>query len=108
LDKHGCLVPGCHLSDGVGETEPQTASISIYPNPTSDYLNFYIHAPDRVNDTIIRIIDSNGRLIKEFRANDLSSTFILPVWEWPNGAYWLQLVVEGELVSTEKFLKIGK
>jgi hypothetical protein len=106
LDKLGCLVPGCHLSDDTEESILQAASISIYPNPTSDYLNFYIHAPDRVNAAIIRIIDSNGRLIKAFKANDLSSTFILPIWEWANGAYWVQVVVDGELVSTEKFLKI--
>ncbi len=109
LDKHGCLVPGCHLTDDTEESILQAASINIYPNPTSDYLNFYIHAPNRVNDdATIRIIDSNGRLVNEFKANDLSSTFILPVWEWANGAYWVQVIADGELVSTEKFLKIGK
>jgi hypothetical protein len=108
LDKHGCLVPGCHLSDTAEETNPPAASISIYPNPTSNYLNFYVQAPINVNDANIRIVDSNGRRVKEFKANDLSSTFIIPVWDWADGAYWVQLTVDGKLVSTKKFLKIGK
>lgn len=39
LDEYGCLVPGCHLPNITMEEGMSTVQLSIYPNPTSDYLN---------------------------------------------------------------------
>lgn len=104
LDEYGCLVPGCHLNDAT-EEEPLQAEpeIVIYPNPTSDYLNFLVKAPTPASKATIRIINGEGKLIKELDTNRFDQTFILPLWDWANGVYWLQVVDEGKIVVSKQF-----
>lgn len=109
LDEHGCLVPGCHLSDATEEQAPKTEpNITIYPIPTTDYLNFYINAPTSLKGKFIRIIDTAGRMKMEFKADSFNSTFIVPVWDWASGTYWAQLVSGNKIVSTEVFIKTSQ
>ncbi len=107
LDQYGCLVPGCQLSDAVEEEQPQSEiSLSIYPNPTSDYLNFYVNAPNPASGATIRIINAEGGLVREFKTGSFDQTFIVPVWDWASGAYWLQYSIDGSVAQSEKFIKL--
>lgn len=36
--------------------------------------------------------------------NTFNTTYTLPVWQWPPGVYFLQLLHEGVLVRTERFV----
>ncbi|MCF8247703.1 MAG: T9SS type A sorting domain-containing protein [Saprospiraceae bacterium] len=105
LDEYGCLVPGCQLSDATDEVQATKIKLSIYPNPTTDYLNFLINAPNPASRATIRIINGEGKLVKEFKTDSFNSTFIVPVWDWASGVYWVQVMVEGKLITTEKFIK---
>ncbi len=106
LDQHGCLVPGCHLLDGVGETLEPSIKLAIYPNPTSDYLNFQLRNNGHSKKGTFQIVDANGRLAEAFPFNGhAGDTFILPVWDWAAGVYYLQyLDWEGGVVVSEKFI----
>ena len=107
LDQFGCLVPGCHIVDDVGEADFNISQLAVYPNPVSDYLNFQLRSDRGSGDNHFRIVDANGRLVDSFTTTvHDNTTFIVPVWDWPPGTYFLQLIDEkdGKVIS-EKFIK---
>lgn len=106
LDSFGCLIPGCNANDGPNATNEEAPSLdlTIYPNPTTDFLNFFVNAPVPVNRVTFRIINSEGSLVKEFKTDNLNSTFILPVRDWAAGLYYLQYVENEEIRATNKFI----
>ncbi len=104
LDEHGCLVPGCHILDAVEEAEIPRITLSIYPNPTSDYLNIWFHSPRPPKDASFRIVDVQGRLLREFKNELPEVTLILPVWDYAPGVYFLQYLEGGRVLRSEKFV----
>ena len=105
LDQHGCLVPGCEIV-GTEETVPGTAHLAIYPNPTTDFLNFQLRGAIPEKGGLFRIVDAGGKVVKAFGAGHLGDTFVLPVSEWLTGTYFLQYLLDGRVVVTEKFIKL--
>ncbi len=105
LDQYGCLIPGCQLPNAGKETDKPMVRLAIYPNPTSDYLNFQLRTLQYDKNGSFRIINKNGNVIKEFNSLSGEATYILPVWDWTNGIYYLQYLVNEEPVHTEKFIK---
>lgn len=104
LDRHGCLVPGCHLSDAVEEGQPPQARLSIYPNPAHDFLNFYARSPGSAGGAVFRIVDAAGQLVETLETDSLAPTFVLPLQGWPPGAYWLQLLQDGRVLDAQPFV----
>ncbi len=102
LDEYGCLVPGCHIIDGVEELSEAPVHLSMYPNPTSNYLNMYFRSERPVKKGMFRVYDTSGRLVHSFSAGRNDTTYIIPVWSWPKGVYALQYVAEGEVWWAEK------
>lgn len=107
LDQYGCLVPGCHLLDDVGEEFERPIQLSVYPNPTTDYLNFQLRSNEFLKNGTFRIINADGKVIKSIQVDvRIEDTFVLPVWEWATGVYFLQyLDGDREIVVSEKFIK---
>lgn len=109
IDSFGCLIPGCQVNDTVSvtSTEPEQARVelAIYPNPTSDYLNFQLRSPLHLGPVNIRILNATGLVVKEFRNNNPKDTVIVPVWDWPQGVYFLQYLEEGLVRASKKFVK---
>jgi hypothetical protein len=58
----------------IGDTSrmPKLTEIKIFPNPTSDIL--YVHTPDSIPMLNIKIINSNGRIIKKYNFNKINHT----------------------------------
>lgn len=111
LDSFGCLIPGCNANDGPNATteDPKGAGkaeikLAIYPNPTTDFLNFELRAPQLPKAASFRILDSGGRLVKEFYTDNPRDTFIVPVREWAAGVYYLQYVEDGEVRAVERVI----
>jgi hypothetical protein len=111
LDSFGCLIPGCNANDGPNATteDPKGAGkaetkLAIFPNPTTDFLNFELRAPQLPKAASFRILDAGGRLVKEYRTDNPRDTFIVPVREWAAGVYYLQYVDSGEVRAVEKFV----
>lgn len=104
VDEHGCLVPGCHLTTDLEETDTPFLDISIYPNPTSDYLNVFI-PQQPIKNTAIRLLNINGQEINFIDSISLDTTFIIPVNTWEKGAYILQWLDEnGNTISSQQFI----
>ncbi|WP_264789602.1 T9SS type A sorting domain-containing protein [Aureispira anguillae] len=107
LDEEGCLVPGCHLVSGVLPTQrPAALNLLLYPNPTTDYLNVHYYNPSPQEDLSFRVLDVQGRLLKEYKTYDQSDkTYILSVYDLEAGVYILELRQKGALIGSEEFLK---
>jgi hypothetical protein len=108
LDEHGCLIPGCEAGDTVSTTTLQPVDVpvqlAIYPNPTSDYLNFQLRTARPVQEATFRILDAQGRVLREFQSNHLQDTFIVPVEGWAAGVYFLEASEKGVVLGVERFV----
>ncbi|MCB0617176.1 MAG: T9SS type A sorting domain-containing protein [Saprospiraceae bacterium] len=94
VDEYGCLVPGCELVGTIESGEPEL-EIALYPNPASDYLNFFIRGITAQGK--VRILDLSGRSMSEFEVFSAGQTFIFPVSTYPKGIYLLQFVEKGKV-----------
>jgi len=63
--------------------------IKIYPNPVSDY--FYIEQTD-ISNINYQLLDSQGRLVKQFKAESPNQVLIVPVVGLVKGNYFLKAV----------------
>jgi len=103
VDSFGCLIPGCQTTATVEPGEPEV-SLAVYPNPTSDYLNFQLRGVGFTSKAEFRIVNAEGKLVKAMKTPHPDATFTLPVLGWPVGTYFLQYLEEGLLVTTTKFI----
>ena len=106
VDSFGCLIPGCQLDDttAVSGSPEQTARLAIFPNPASDFLHFELRPASITSTFTARILDANGKTITEIPAVSAHTTYTLPLWHWPPGVYFLQLLHDGVPVRTERFV----
>lgn len=78
-------------------------NIKIYPNPVSDY--FYIEQTD-VSNIKYQLLDSQGRLFKQFNAESSNQVLIVPVANLVKGSYFLKaLSGRGEVSSWSIFVE---
>jgi hypothetical protein len=80
--------------------------MTIYPNPTTDYLNIYQYFDPIIipRESRYRIVDNQGRMVANFPLGESDVTMVIPVWGWTKGAYFVQLAVNEIVVKTEKFI----
>lgn len=82
----------------LGTDDFNKASIDLYPNPTSDFINFSLRG---LTDTPVNVIDLNGRIVLQTK---ISSDDNINVSSLKSGVYFAQLEVEGQSLSY-KFIK---
>ncbi|GAB4252286.1 MAG: hypothetical protein Kow0027_16890 [Saprospiraceae bacterium] len=92
-----------------GQVARPEGGVRVYPNPAYDYLNFsYSPASGQQHEHVsFRIFDVLGRELHHFEGQPGEITYTLPVWQWPPGVYFLQLLHKGLPVRTESFV-VGK
>ena len=82
-------------TEGVFETTQQ--AISLYPNPTKGMLNLSANLQGR---TEVKVLDLNGRTIKYFVVNGLS-TLRLNVSDLQSGVYFISVSNEGSTMVSK-------
>jgi hypothetical protein len=105
VDACGCLVPGCDVdcTIGVNETEKDAGKYFIYgPNPVSQYLNVYFFEDNQ--NAELCIYDMTGKQIEAFVPRTGKTTYMVYVEDYASGSYILNLVVEGQVIQTEKIV----
>jgi len=85
---------------------PQQSTLVISPNPTSDYLNFYLRTPIVAREASFRIINAAGIVVQEFKSDSPEATYIEPLWNLAAGVYFLQYLENGLVRHAEKFIKL--
>jgi len=79
----------------LGTQEQQTVALSIYPNPTKDFIN--IKSDLKIKNVVIYSID--GKKITE------ASTQTINVSKLTNGTYLVSIILESGEVINQKFIK---
>lgn len=105
VDACGCLVPGCDVdcTIGVNETENDARKYFICgPNPVSQYLNVYFFEDNQ--NAELCIYDMTGKQIEAFVPRTGKTTYMVYVEDYASGSYILNLVVEGQVIQTEKIV----
>jgi Secretion system C-terminal sorting domain len=104
LDDMGCLVPGCDTLISVGE-QSLSAGFSVYPNPTSQFINIYLPQGSLSKEISFELLDISGKVVKSFTPKMEDATFMMDIEELASGIYFLRENVEGDVVHTEKIVK---
>jgi Secretion system C-terminal sorting domain len=104
LDDMGCLVPGCDTLISVGE-QSLSASFSVYPNPTSQFINIYLPQGSLSKEISFELLDISGKVVKSFTPKMEDATFMMDIEELAAGIYFLIEYVEGDVVHSEKIVK---
>lgn len=78
----------------------QLNNLKIFPNPTSDLLNFQLEEP--IDNAEIRIYSTIGQLMQN--QNIINTDVQFDVSNWNNGIYFYGIYVEGELVKQGQVL----
>jgi hypothetical protein len=77
----------------------------IGPNPTTDYLNVIFTNLDGIYDFELRVVSMNGTVKKTFQARPEDSTVTVDVSDLINGVYILQVIANGNNISSKRFIK---
>lgn len=77
----------------------------IGPNPTTEYLNVIFTNLDGIYDFEFRIVSMNGMVQKTFKTRPEYSTVTIDVSDMRNGVYVLQLIANGNEISSKRFMK---
>jgi len=100
------------LPDDLTEGEPirfkngvyPAPSISIYPNPASQYLQINTNLPDKT-PTTIQIYDVLGKLKLELPIQE-NGEMLLNTSKWANGLYFYRLIQNGKTLISNKLMVV--
>ncbi|MCQ2286654.1 MAG: T9SS type A sorting domain-containing protein [Bacteroidales bacterium] len=89
--------------ENVSVNEPTSAEPKclVYPNPTSQVANIHIEGYD--TPILLTLFDFSGRLISNSFVEGSDTSLNLSTL--PNGVYFLRIVTENKIISTEKIIK---
>jgi hypothetical protein len=87
------------LTTGVNETSINL-ELSVYPNPTTDYLTLKVDDFETLN---FQLIDLLGKVIENKKVS--SSTTSINVKNLPKAIYFLNVTKNNQLVKTFKVIK---
>lgn len=85
------------------EELPEEWAVSVYPNPTTDWLK--VRFPE-TETLYLKLFDTQGRLLADWGA--ISGEATLDVDLYPEGVYLLQLQAEDGRQRTVKVLKVAR
>lgn len=88
-----------YLISVIGETQ---SSISIYPNPITDYLNLKIENYD-LSEFSYQLFDLKGKLLMENKVED--EVTLIPMNKFPKSSYSIRVLKGGELTQSFKLTK---
>ena len=80
-----------------------TANVSIYPNPTDNFVNVGILNLD-FNAAEVFLINNLGQVISTKTLTKNATTTTISVQDFPTGIYFLKIVIDGEYVHNQKVL----
>lgn len=77
--------------------------VSIFPNPVTNQLKLKYKLPSGSHLAEMKIYDTQGKLVDEFKITDHYDFIYLPT-NYNNGLYLYSLIVDGKIVKTEKIV----
>ncbi len=82
-----------------------SANIKVFPNPTADYIHVDLTTSSSPVKTELRIFKTDGTLFYQRQISDESKVVVdTQANNFSPGTYYLQLIADQELLSTEKII----
>ena len=78
------------------DTETLTNTITVYPNPTDNFLNIKLPDSFTSKSTYIQIYDVNGRLIVDNKPTIIDNQITINVNSLSNGVYLIHLITDSQ------------
>ncbi len=100
-DTNGCIIPGCHLTDGLVQLTSPDAFVLVYPNPATDKITVQI-TDNRAKLKSYSLYDAKGNFIKQQALINHPQTVEIVTNNLSAGNYYLVL----ELQDGERAVKI--
>lgn len=102
VDNQGCIIPDCHLVNGVKPENEKGPFFKSWPNPFNDVLVI-----QQEEDVELRyfIYDTGGRLIDYFTSNQLGENMIFNTLSWSPGTYIIEVFDHKGRRKTEPVVK---
>jgi hypothetical protein len=85
------------------ETEDNTSD--VFPNPASSIIHFYVNKEQLTERSRIKLYNSSGKKIYDYRLPDTGNTLQLNITNLENGWYVYEISNESEIISKGKFVK---
>jgi hypothetical protein len=101
-DTNGCIIPGCHLLDGITEVLDAGNYAKVYPNPASSQITIEFTDPKQTKIDFIELIDEKGISLQTLPVNN--QTYTLSTAHLPNGMYYLSAHFNGNKRVVKKVL----
>jgi len=89
------------LISGPGSSSNSNAE--FFPNPVADQLKLKYKLPEGSHLAEMKIYDTQGKLVDEFKVTDTYDFIYLPT-NYNNGLYLYSLIVDGKTIKTEKII----
>ncbi len=108
-DNFGTIKRGTYLSSsftGINEVTNSISNYSLYPNPTTTILNLNFNSTENEN-VEIKIVNTLGSLLKHETIEACKIGFnsiSMNIEELPTGLYFTQILVEGNVTETKRFV----
>lgn len=93
-DTNGCIIPGCHMLDGVNEVIDAKNYAKVYPNPASHQITIEFTDPMQTKIDYIELLDEKGVSLVRQVVN--KQTHALNTSHLPNGMYYLAAYFNGD------------
>ncbi len=106
LDSNGCLINDCGLFTGIKEYfPPNNATVSVYPNPASNYLTIsYTSNHNLAVKPKAIIYNLQGQVLQEVVLQSNSGQEQISVAGYPSGMYLYQVVSGGQVLGSGKLV----
>lgn len=91
--------------DGISEHILSKIEISsAYPNPASNYVDIDYNLPAEVESASIKVMSLLGSVVKESNITDSMGKLRLNVSDLNSGVYFYSVVINSEVIRTEKLI----
>ncbi len=95
------------IADSLNNWNMHVPSVTVYPNPANEYLNFQLNLMD-VDTSSLKIYNSIGIQVHEIFINDNDAIMPVNTAHWANGLYYYRLTDSQNTSYTGKFVVSGK
>jgi len=102
-DTNGCIIPGCHLADGLVQLTNPDAFVTVYPNPATDNITVQI-TDNRAKLKSYLLYDSKGNFIKQHQLPNNPETVDIATDKLSAGNYYLVLELQGGERAVKKIM----
>jgi hypothetical protein len=97
---------GSHPS-GIDKYINAKETLTVYPNPCNhDQVTIRFHESGIVHFNKIILTNSSGIVLNSFPGTDHTGNLLVDVHDYPNGIYYLSLIIERGPLRTEKIIII--